>query len=89
MKNPKNMDDWTIYPHAPKPTYKYRNRYNQIAHGGNDEEEFDFSQCIIPEGSDKFYYKQDEKGLFQIRVIIMRNLYRFLLCTIISLIWIR
>lgn len=66
MKNPKNNDDWNIYPPAPKPTYKSRNKYNQIAHGGNDEEEFDFNKCIIPEKSDEFYFKQDEEGVFQV-----------------------
>lgn len=47
-KNPKNSPDWTIYPPPPKPTYKLKNRFNQIPGNAIEEEEFEFSRCEIP-----------------------------------------
>lgn len=47
--NPKNKPDWTIYPPPPKPTYKLKNRFNQIPGEVEDEEVFDFEKCHIPD----------------------------------------
>lgn len=67
MENPKNKDGWAIYPHPPKPTYKSRNRFNQTSSNvGNEEEEFDFGKCNIPDENTEFYFKQDENDVFQV-----------------------
>ena len=47
-RNPKNSPEWVIYPSAPKPTYKLKNRFNQLPGDNTVEEDFDFAQCEIP-----------------------------------------
>ncbi|EER34324.1 AMP deaminase [Candida tropicalis MYA-3404] len=57
--NPKNQPGWEIYPPPPKPTYKSKNRFNQIPKESDDSDEleqFDFSKCEIPEITDSPYY---------------------------------
>lgn len=67
MDNPKNRDDWDIYPPPPKPTYKSRNRFNQLPSLEHDEEEeFDFSKCEIPEATDAYDYKKGEEDVFEV-----------------------
>lgn len=49
LANPKNQEDWVIYPPPPKPTYKSKNRFNKDAHDKDDDQDFDFCQCHIPD----------------------------------------
>ncbi|KAK6465619.1 AMP deaminase [Scheffersomyces coipomensis] len=67
MENPKNRDDWVVYPPPPKPTYKSKNRFNQLPGTENEEEEeFDFSKCDIPEPQNKHYYKLNSESVYQV-----------------------
>ncbi|QFZ27528.1 putative AMP deaminase [Clavispora lusitaniae] len=66
--NPKNKPDWTIYPPPPKPTYKSKNRFNQIPGEVEDEEVFDFEKCHIPDQdvSDKYEVKLNHEDVYQV-----------------------
>lgn len=67
LENPKNNDSWTIYPPPPKPTYKSKNRYNQLPSESDEvEEEFDFSKCEIPEGTTLYDYRTNKEDVFEI-----------------------
>ncbi|KAK6198168.1 AMP deaminase [Scheffersomyces amazonensis] len=66
-KNPKNKEDWIIYPPPPKPTYKSKNKFNQLPGTENEvEEEFDFSKCIIPDGVNKYTFKLNSEGVYEV-----------------------
>ncbi|ODV68370.1 AMP deaminase [Hyphopichia burtonii NRRL Y-1933] len=65
MENPKNKDDWNIYPPPPKPTYKSRNRFNQLAEN-EPEEQFDFSKCEIPGGDDNYSFKVGPEDNYEV-----------------------
>ncbi|GEQ68032.1 hypothetical protein JCM33374_g1698 [Metschnikowia sp. JCM 33374] len=47
--NPKNTSSWKIYPPPPRPTYKSKNKFNQLPGEHPEEEAFDISQCEVPE----------------------------------------
>lgn len=65
--NPKNKDNWVIYPPPPKPTYKSKNRFNQTSTPVNEEEKFDFEKCEIPSATENFTFKfSDETGLYEV-----------------------
>lgn len=66
-ENPKNKAEWDIYPPPPKPTYKSKNKFNQIPRDDEKlEDEFDFEKCTIPDATEDFTYGFDETTkLFQ------------------------
>ncbi|KAJ9093345.1 AMP deaminase [Naganishia cerealis] len=64
--NPKNQDGWTIYPPPPAPTYKSKNRFNQVQHKNPEEEKFDFSMCKIPQIDDGITTKVSDEGVFKV-----------------------
>lgn len=69
LLNPKNQPDWNIYPPPPKPTYKSKNRFNQLPResDNDEEEEFDFSKCEIPHISDSpYYFALDDEDVYQV-----------------------
>jgi AMP deaminase len=67
MANPKNSNEWVIYPPPPKPTYKSKNRFNQIPSTTTiPEEEFDFEKCIIPEATDQFTLGLGQEDVFEV-----------------------
>lgn len=68
FNNPKNNSDWVIYPPPPRPTYKLKNRFNQLPGETFDEEEFDFSKCVIPDKDVSLLYelKLNTDDVFQI-----------------------
>ncbi|OBA23249.1 AMP deaminase [Metschnikowia bicuspidata var. bicuspidata NRRL YB-4993] len=47
--NPKNHPNWKIYPPPPRPTYKLKNKFNQLPGEHVEEEAFDFSEVEIPQ----------------------------------------
>lgn len=48
--NPKNCPDWDIYPPPPMPTYKLKNKFNQLpGEHPEAEEDFDFAKVRIPD----------------------------------------
>ncbi|CAI5756565.1 unnamed protein product [Candida verbasci] len=64
--NPKNQESWKIYPPPPKPTYKSKNKFNQIPFH-DEEEEFDFNKCEIPDLSDSpYYFSLDDGDVYQV-----------------------
>lgn len=68
LENPKNSLDFVIYPPPPKPTYKSKNRFNQLP-GSDDShngEEFDFSKCHIPEADDRYTFKVNSEDIFSV-----------------------
>ncbi|CUM63737.1 uncharacterized protein PRCAT00001321001 [Priceomyces carsonii] len=65
LDNPKNEDGWVIYPPPPRPTYKSKNRFNQLPRSASEnEEEFDFQKCLIPEKTNDYYFKIDDNDVF-------------------------
>ncbi|KAI5958963.1 AMD1 [Candida pseudojiufengensis] len=65
--NPRNQPDWKIYPPPPKPTYKSKNKFNQTSKNEDEQEEFDFSKCVIPDLiDDNFHFILDEEGVYQV-----------------------
>lgn len=48
LKNPKNGPSWQIYPPPPRPTYKLKNKFNQLPGDHEIEDAFDFLQCQVP-----------------------------------------
>lgn len=66
MDNPKNRDTWNIYPPPPKPTYKSKNRFNQLPSTDHEEEEFDLAKCVIPEATDAFDYRTNDENVFEV-----------------------
>lgn len=68
MANPKNKPEWEIYPPPPKPTYKLKNRFNQIPGEHTEEEEFDFAKCQIPltNWHDQYEVKFGEEDVYQV-----------------------
>lgn len=67
-ENPKNRPGWNIYPPPPKPTYKLKNRFNQLPGEDHEEEEFDFSKCAIPEtdASHQYELRVDDEDIYQV-----------------------
>ncbi|KAM9940054.1 hypothetical protein OXX80_000481 [Metschnikowia pulcherrima] len=47
--NPKNDVAWRIYPPPPRPTYKSKNKFNQLPGEHMEEAAFDFSECEVPQ----------------------------------------
>lgn len=66
LQNPKNRDNWVIYPRPPKPTYKSKNRFNQIQRDDEEEEDFDFSKCDIPKSNGKYTFHKSPTGVFEV-----------------------
>lgn len=67
LKNPKNQDNWVIYPPPPKPTYKSKNRFNQIEPDDpSEEEEFDIIKVVIPEIEDKYELGVTDEDVYQV-----------------------
>ncbi|KAG7664657.1 AMD1 [[Candida] subhashii] len=69
MQNPKNQDDWIIYPPPPKPTYKSKNKFNQLPPEGpiEEEEKFDFEKCVIPEIDNRnYYFALNDEDVYQV-----------------------
>ncbi|SGZ49888.1 CIC11C00000004389 [Sungouiella intermedia] len=66
--NPKNKPDWVIYPPPPKPTYKLKNRFNQLPGEDLEEETFDYSKCYIPDGeaANRYELKLDDGDVYQV-----------------------
>ncbi|ODV81767.1 AMP deaminase [Suhomyces tanzawaensis NRRL Y-17324] len=65
--NPKNKDGWVIYPPPPKPTYKSKNRFNQIPSViSENEEEFNFSNCEVPSAAEGFTWSLNDDHLYQV-----------------------
>ncbi|CCG21506.1 AMP deaminase [Candida orthopsilosis Co 90-125] len=65
--NPKNQSDWKIYPAPPKPTYKSKNKFNQVRTTPDEGEEFDFSKCDIPDlGATDYYFVLNEEGVYEV-----------------------
>ncbi|RLV95995.1 AMP deaminase [Spathaspora sp. JA1] len=58
ISNPKNQQDWVVYPPPPKPFYKSKNKFNQIPNEFDEEpeEEFDFDKVDVPQIVDSPYY---------------------------------
>lgn len=69
--NPKNRPDWTIYPLPPKPTYKLKNRFNQLPGDILEEEEFEFSKCHIPsrDSLNEFELRLNSDSVYQVHHI--------------------
>lgn len=65
-KNPKNQDNWEIYPPPPAPTYKSKNRFNQVQHNNPEEEKFDFDKCGVPYIDDGIVFKTSSEGVFKV-----------------------
>lgn len=67
-ENPKNKSGWEIYPPPPKPTYKLKNRFNQLPGEDHEEEEFEFGKCKIPEHdfSHQYEIKVDDEDIYQV-----------------------
>lgn len=67
-ENPKNKPDWVIYPPPPKPTYKLKNKFNQLPGGETDQEEFEFSKCEIPltDAYHQYELKVDDDDIYQV-----------------------
>lgn len=71
LVDPRNQPEWKIYPLPPKPTYKSKNRFNQIvntaATGEEEEETFEFSKCIIPNiVESEFFFKLNKEGVYEV-----------------------
>lgn len=66
--NPKNLPLWEIYPPPPKPTYKLKNRFNQLPGAFEEEDEFDFSKCTIPDNDVSHLYevKLNHEDVYQV-----------------------
>lgn len=65
--NPKNNDNWTIYPPPPKPTYKSKNKFNQLP-TQTEEQQFDLSQCTIPEATQEFAVRINHEDVYEVYV---------------------
>lgn len=66
LENPKNSDNWNIYPPPPLPTYKSKNRFNQLPVDHEDEVEFEFSKCEIPEKTVDYVIETNCDDIFQV-----------------------
>jgi AMP deaminase len=67
--NPKDADDWTIYPKPPPPSYipkKGDNFFHDHPPRKPESELFDLNDCSIPEQSDEFVYKLDSDGVYRV-----------------------
>lgn len=66
--NPKNHPNWVVYPPPPKPTYKLKNRFNQLPGATAEEEEFDFAKCDIPstDALKEFEVRLNSDSVYQI-----------------------
>ncbi|KAJ3329007.1 AMP deaminase [Blyttiomyces sp. JEL0837] len=60
--NPKDSDDWIIYPPPPKPSYPSNSETIE------PPEKFDFSKCVIPERHEveHYVYKMEADGAFHV-----------------------
>lgn len=67
MDNPKNKDDWDIYPPPPKPTYKSKNKFNQLPGDDQDDDkvEFDIGHFTI-EGPCDYYVSTNQEDIFTV-----------------------
>lgn len=67
-ENPKNQPGWRVYPPPPKPTYKLKNRFNQLPGDDTDVEQFDFANCQIPEydAHDQYELQVDGDDIYQV-----------------------
>lgn len=67
-QNPKNKPSWVIYPPPPKPTYKLKNRFNQLPGDEFEEEKFEFAKCDIPDGkaASRYELRLDDGDVYQV-----------------------
>lgn len=68
LDNPKNHDDWVIYPPPPKPTYKLKNKFNQLPGQHLEEEEIEMSKFPVPDKdmTDKYELRHNAEDVYQI-----------------------
>ena len=66
MQNPKNGPDWKIYPPPPPPTYKSKNRYNQIPNVQELDEEFDIEKVSIPQTNNNYEFKFNDEDVIEV-----------------------
>ncbi|KAK6458599.1 AMP deaminase [Scheffersomyces xylosifermentans] len=67
MVNPKNKEGWIIYPPPPKPTYKSKNKFNQLPDAVYEaEEEFDFEKCKIPGPQEGYEFRLNAEDVYQV-----------------------
>ncbi|ODV91611.1 hypothetical protein CANCADRAFT_29987 [Tortispora caseinolytica NRRL Y-17796] len=68
--DPRNSDDWHVYPEHPKPMYKETKEWSQgegeRKFGENIGEDFDFSKCDIPGLDSRVEYRISPTGVFEI-----------------------
>lgn len=68
-RNPKNKDSWTIYPPPPLPTYKSKNRFNQLPLDQHEElstVEFDMDKIEIPSKFKEYKIVVGEEGVYNV-----------------------
>lgn len=64
--NPKNKDDWKIYPDPPTPYWKAQNRNNSRRSAVDGARDFDFTKCEIPGEDTTIDYIVDEQDNYQV-----------------------
>ena len=62
--NPKDREDWRIYPKPPQPVWNPETK--DFEKSDTEEVEFDIKQCDIPGIDHKFNFKEDYNGVFQV-----------------------
>lgn len=72
-QNPKNQDDWKIYPNPPPPFWKAKDLRGfksdsvyDVSSEHVDSRDFDFSKCEIPGSDDTIDFFADSEDTFQI-----------------------
>ncbi|KAI8049198.1 hypothetical protein BDF22DRAFT_699915 [Syncephalis plumigaleata] len=63
--NPKDADDWRIYPHAPEPYWIPGDGQHEGRHVHPEEEEFRFEDCVFPKAH-TYTFDMDEFGVYQV-----------------------
>lgn len=62
-QNPKNKEDWTIYPHPPRPTYNNKQILPDSVQP--DSKTFNLSKCEIPEADNSVEFKLNGDDVFE------------------------
>ncbi|KAF5102890.1 hypothetical protein D0Z00_000148 [Geotrichum galactomycetum] len=64
LDNPKDKEDWRIYPKPPQPVWNPETK--EFEKTETEETEFDINQCEILGPDHKFSFKEDDNGVFQV-----------------------
>lgn len=68
LDNPKNHDKWDIYPPPPKPTYKLKNKFNQLPGQPAEEDDIDMDKFPMSDldANDRYELRHNDQDVYEV-----------------------